>query len=131
MNKNKVLSLYGQPSTVQAKRNVLGGNEIWKYNKEGFELKFVEDFVIEIKFYSTGNRKFDWSGLSCNDSLISFINKYKYNSSFWNQRYWTENPEHLKSLDGGDGIPIGYGEGIYLRDYPNSITLKMNYLLSY
>ena len=131
MNKNKILSLYGQPSTVQAKRNVFNGNEIWKYNNEGFELKFVEDFVTEIKIYSTGNRRFDWSGLSCKNSLQDFISKYRYNSQFWNNSTWTSNPERLKRIEGGDGIPIGYGEGIYLSDYPNSIILKLNYMMSY
>ena len=74
--------------------------------------------------YSTGNRHLDITGLSCRDPLSSFVNKYPRISKFLGS--WGK-PDNLKGrIDGGGGVPIGYGEAIYFSNYPNSITLEIN-----
>ena len=96
MDKNQVISLYGQPSSSD--------NYSWKYNKEGFELRFAGNVVSHITIYSYGNRRFDWSGLSANDSKSTFMIKYN----------------GIGGLS-PSSIRIGYGEEIFFRN--NSVTL--------
>ena len=72
MSKNQVLSLYGQPSKVETRHRF----STWKYNNDGFDVEFEYDIVNSITIYRNGNRRFDWSGLSCNSLLDDF--KYKY-----------------------------------------------------
>lgn len=75
MDKNQVVSLYGQPSTVENRNS----RSTWKYNKEGFDVRFNYNVVTGITIYPYGNRKFDRSGLSANNAITDF--GYKYNTS--------------------------------------------------
>ena len=88
MSKNQVVSHYGQPSSID--------HNVWKYNKEGFQLNFYGNVVSMITIYTYGNRRFDWSGLSANSSKSDY--QYKYNSN----------------IVRGTMLKIGYGEVIYL-----------------
>lgn len=102
MSQNQVLSLYGNPSS---KVKNYGCVTTWKYSKDGFDVKFAADVVMSIKIYPSGNRKFDWSGLSARNSLNDF--KYKYNASTRNRRVY---------------LRIGHGEAIgYSNEY---VTLE-------
>ena len=77
MSKNQVLSLYGQPSTVETRHRF----STWKYNDDGFDVEFRYNIVEKITIYRNGNRRFDWLGLSANNSRADFINKYRNVSS--------------------------------------------------
>ena len=105
MSKNQVASLYGQPTSIG--RNY-GCVTTWKYSKEGFDVNFAGDGVVSITIYPTGNRRFDWSGLSANNSINDF--KYKYNSREGQVR-------HIQI--------IGYGESI--RFNGNAVTLSTDF----
>ena len=124
MNKNKIVPIYGKPSSIKpANLNQQYGNEIWKYEEEGMEIKFFEDFVFEIKIYAKGNRHFDVTGLSCRDPLKSFVEKYpRLQKLLGNKK-----PEYLKGRwEGSSALPIGNGEAINFGKYPESITLEIN-----
>lgn len=96
MDKNQVVSLYGQPSSIV---NNIQNNATWKYKKEGFDVRFYCGVVVEITIYSNGNRRFDWSGLSANSSKADFA--YKYNSEV----------SHRGSIRIGHGEVIAIGTG--------------------
>ena len=98
MGKDEVLKLYGQPSRIENKI-------IWKYNKEGFDVRIWGGVVFSITIYKNGNRRFDWSGLSANSSKADFA--YKYNSE----------------VDHRGSIRIGHGEVI--RIYKDSVLLEI------
>ena len=91
MDKDKVLKLYGQPSSTHVERMVT----TWKY-KEGFDVTIVGGVVMTIIIYPDSDRRFDWSGLSARDSFDAFKNKYKHG--------YTERSYY-----------IGHGEGINYR----------------
>lgn len=93
MDKNQVVSLYGQPSSVEDNRN----NSTWKYNNLGLDLHFELNVVTGITIYPYGNRKFDRTGLSARSSQADF--EYKYNNTM--------------SVRGN--IDIGHGELIRLN----------------
>ena len=101
MDKNQVVSLYGQPSSRDDRR----ARPIWKYNREGMELKFVGNVVESIIIYPSGDRRFDWSGLSANSSNSDFA--YKYNVT----------------VSKRGGVKIGYGEAILLYNDRVELTL--------
>ena len=102
MGKNEVLRLYGQPSRIS---NGYGWTKAWHYNQENFDVNFAGDTVISISIYKNGNRRFDRTGLSANDSYNTF--KYNYNAR-----------DILRhSLD------IGHGEMITF--YNNYVTLEI------
>lgn len=94
MNQNQVVSLYGQPSSVENSR----GSTTWKYNREGFSVVFSYGVVSSITIYSYGDRRFDKSGLSANSTRADF--EYKYN----------------KSVSRRGSIDIGYGELINIGE---------------
>ena len=71
MDKDQLLSLYGQPSNIDTRRST------WKYSNLGFDIHFGLNIVTGITIYSNGNKKFDWSGLTANDSKYDFERKYK------------------------------------------------------
>lgn len=100
MNKNQVLSIYGDPSEIK--------NSEWKYNREGFEVGFSFDAVSSIKIYKYGDRKFDWSGLSANNSEEDFVRKY-----------------NAKKIYDNGGYYIGNNEEIYIGEDHNCIWLEI------
>ena len=75
MDKNQVVSLYGQPSSTENRES----SSTWKYNDLGLDVHFQWNIVTGITIYPYGDRKFDWSGLSARSSQADF--EYKYNSS--------------------------------------------------
>ena len=119
MSKNQVLKLYGNPSSEKYKYAGTGifledfyfDSNIWKYDKDGFEVKFIGDFVFSITMYPNSNRKFDKSGLSANDSKLTY--ERKYNSKIHNG-------------DFGSQMDIGHGESIFFNK-DNSKTLGKTY----
>ena len=104
MGQDEVLRLYGQPSRIEDKV----GAYIWKYNKEGFDIRIGGGVVFEITIYSNGDRRFDWSGLSANSSKADFA--YKYNTS-------------VGRVGRRGGLYIGHGEAIYIHN--NKVTLDI------
>ena len=100
MDKNQVVSLYGQPSSAENGRR----SSTWKYNKEGFSVTFEYGVVADITIYRGGNRRFDWSGLSASSSRADFA--YKYNSTVSHR----------------GNINIGHGELISISD--NGVSLR-------
>ena len=105
MDKNQVVSLYGQPSSVENNRN----NSTWKYNDLGLELGFYMNVVTGITIYPYGNRRFDWSGLSARSSQTDF--EYKYNSSMSRRGNINIGHGELIRLNkirwGNDGVYLG------------------------
>lgn len=91
MDKDDVIKLYGQPSSVDGNRN------IWKY-REGFDVQFQAGVVNSITIYKNSDRRFDRSGLSANNSKADF--ERKYNSKFSSRNL----------------MVIGHGEMIFARD---------------
>ena len=106
MNKNQVAALYGQPSRV---KNVDGNQNFWQYNREGFEICFLSGVVTRIILYRKGNRRFDRSGLSPNDSRAEFFHRY-------NQIY----KDNLH-------VDIGYGERICFFNDSVVLGLEANF----
>ena len=95
MDKDDVIKLYGQPLSIE---NLNRRFTTWKY-REGFDVKFEFGVVYSITIYKNSDRRFDRSGLSANDSLQAFKNKY--NVTPYNMMY-----------------TIGYGEGFWFKkDY--------------
>ena len=66
MHKDDVVKLYGQPLRVDS--------ATWKYR--GFDVMIRGEVVYKITIYKNSDRKFDWSGLSANNSLQDFFAKY-------------------------------------------------------
>lgn len=95
MDKDDVIKLYGQPSSVS-------GN-IWKY-REGFDILVRDGIVYKITIYRNSDRRFDYSGLSANDSLQTFLKKYN-------------TTRHRKG-----SISIGRGEVIVIKDNEASLV---------
>lgn len=118
MDKNQVISLYGQPSKVENN----GRWSTWRYDKEGFDVGFDCNIATSITIYSSGDRRFDWSGLSCNSSLKDF--KYKYNVSYVSQFIY--GPTHTN----GFRFRIGHAESISIvcdnQNKINKITIESN-----
>ena len=99
MDKNQVVSLYGQPLRVENQHRY----STWKYS--GFEVSFEWNVVIGITIYPNGDRRFDWSGLSANSSNSDFA--YKYNTDVTRR----------------GNLNIGHGELINLGQ--NSVSLRI------
>ena len=106
MNKNQVAALYGQPSRVE---NVGGNQNFWQYKREGFEICFLSGVVTRIRLYRNGNRRFDRSGLSPNNSRAEFFHKYN------------------KICKDNSHIDIGYGERIWFYDDSVVLCLEANF----
>lgn len=105
MSKEEVLKLYGQPSSVIYRDN---GSITWKYDKQKFDVWISAGIVDSITIYKGGDRRFDWSGLSANNTEYDFKSKYS-GSKGQVSRIWI----------------IGYGESIVFgRD---SVTLSINW----
>ena len=104
MNQNEVLRLYGEPSSKEH-YNIFLKDWIWKYKNLGLEVAVYGGIVTEIKIYSYGDRKFDWSGLSANSSRSAFANKYR------------------NEISRRGNLNIGRGEIISFGD--NSVILQM------
>ena len=94
MSKSHVMEIYGEPVGVE--NQPLQKISLWTYN--GFEIIFEYDVVSSITIYSSGDRRFDLSGLSASSSVEDYERKYENN---FNER--------------GD-LNIGHGEVITLRD---------------
>ena len=78
MYKDKVLSLYGQPSKIDEYIfDTYLNSATWSYEKIGLELKFSGDIVSRITIYPNSNLRFNKSGLSANDSMDSYKNFYR------------------------------------------------------
>ena len=103
MDKDQVISLYGEPS----KKSTNYDNSTWEYKNLGLKIIFYLNVVREITIYGYGDRKFDRSGLSANNSMSDF--ERKYSSSF--------------STRGN--IRIGHGELINFNRNNNSVTLSV------
>ena len=73
MSKDDVVKLYGQPSKIEVPGSIT--TSYWRYGDE-FSLTFSGDVVTNIAFKKNGNRKFDWSGLSANNSFDEYMTKY-------------------------------------------------------
>ena len=110
MDKDQIVSLYGQPSKIETVRHHVE----WNYDNEGFNVHFVGNVVDRIKIYPNGNRRFDRTGLSARDSKETFKQHYNAKNGF-NQRYGVTD----KILD------IGNGEEIYFDRYPQYIMFTV------
>lgn len=93
MNKDDVIKLYGQPSSV----NNNMGHITWKY-REGFDIEFGGDVVLSITIYKNSDRRFDRSGLSANNTKDDFKRKYSGREGQTSRR-----------------LIIGYGESLSFR----------------
>lgn len=104
MSKDDVLKLYGQPSSIINRDHYV----TWKYARQKFDVAFAADIVDTITIYTGGDRRFDWSGLSANNTEYDFKRKYTIRqgqvSSLW---------------------IIGYGESIRLSK--DSVTLSISW----
>ena len=105
MHKDEVLKLYGQPSSIVSRDN---GLIIWKYDKQKFDVWFAADIVDSITIYKGGDRRFDWSGLSANNTPDEFKRKYGGRQG------------QVRSI-----WIIGYGESISFRG--DSVTLSIDW----
>ena len=105
MKKDEVLKLYGRPSRVVDRGN---GLITWKYNKQKFDVQFAADVVDSITIYKGGDRRFDWSGLSANNTEYEFKRKYGGREG------------QVRSI-----WIIGYGESISFRG--DSVTLSIDW----
>ena len=105
MSKEQVLRLYGQPSSVVDRSN---GLVTWKYDKQKFDVWFAAGIVNTITIYKGGDRRFDWSGLSANNTPDEFKRKYGGRQG------------QVRSI-----WIIGYGESISFRG--DSVTLSIDW----
>lgn len=107
MDKNQVVSLYGQPSSTENRES----SSTWKYNDLGLDVHFQWNIVTGITIYPYGNRKFDWSGLSANNTRAEFKSRYGGKAGQLGESR-------------GPWI-IGYGESINFRN--DSVTLSIDW----
>ena len=114
MNKDKVLSLYGQPSKIDESnfRNSLNSST-WSYEKIGLEVHFTGDILSSITIYPKSNLHFDKSGLSATDSMETFKNFYRADKIVKSRSFV---------------IYIGHGESIFFSRTKESenITLAID-----
>lgn len=108
MNKDQVLRLYGSPSNVIERNN---GRITWKYDKQKFDIWFSADIVDSITIYKSGDRRFDWSRLSANNTRAEFKSRYGGKAGQLGESR-------------GPWI-IGYGESINFRN--DSVTLSIDW----
>ena len=119
MSTDDLTALYGSPSSVDNSK-AMQGKIIWKYKNEGFDVQVIGGNTISsITIYSYGDRRFDRSGLSCNNSLEEFDAHYFNN-------YYSSHGYDLRKLKPGMFTPgIGHDERIFFRNYPESLTLTV------
>ena len=114
MNKDKVLSMYGQPSKIDEQnfRNSLNSST-WSYEKIGLELRFSGDIVSSITIYPNSNLRFNKSGLSANDSMDSYKNFYRVSK--------------ISDITSNSfAMYIGHGESFSFHRMNGSVTLAMH-----
>ena len=97
---NKVFNLYGQPDIIQDRK--------FGYSKLGLVLDIRDNMVCQITIYPYGDRAFDRSGLSANNSPEEFARAYG-----------------LSRILGDYATNIGYYEFLWMKQYPKSVTLSL------
>lgn len=107
-----VLDHYGKPNKIKKDK---GGVQEWYYKKLGLMVSMEHNVVHRIKIFKGGDRRFDRSGLGCNNTLSEFKNAYGFNRM-------PIVPQSEYST--GGAFSVGYGEYLWFDDYPNSIELN-------